>query len=261
VDADTRYLIEAVVKGIDLMGYRFNIKKPQRVGKKLRITSGQAIRVRNYKGNLQLHTSNYLKGRITKKFQGKTYISCEVDGDYFTLELAETIKSLLMFAEDKMYEPVANYLQDTFTQFGECAIEDVSRMIPENVKAWLDDSAVYYIRVEKQLPDLIGRFDPDSSKRPPYGFSNGLIVAEIKDDKPTIKAIYQTKLYTEVFEATYAFLICSKAMIEEMRRFLSTRSYLLSYGGAYRHIYIGNFDVDRDAIVEETWYPENPFKQ
>jgi hypothetical protein len=106
---------------------------------------------------------------------------------------------------------------------------------------------------------LIGRFEPDSSKQLPYGFSKGLIVAEIKDSRPSIKAIFQSKLYAEIFGAPFTFLICSKAMNEEMRRFLSKRSSLLSYGGAYRHVYIGTFDVDRSAFVEENWYPENPF--
>lgn len=162
-------------------------------------------------------------------------------------------------SEDRLYEPVRNCLQKEFVQFGECEFEITEKNITEKAKAWLDDAALFFIRVEKKLPDLIGRFKPDPSKSPPYGFYEGLIIAEVKNVRPTIKGIFQTKLYAEVFDAPYAFLISSKEMMEEMRRFLSKRYLLLSYG-AYRRVYIAKFDVTTQTI-DERWYPECPFKR
>ena len=163
-------------------------------------------------------------------------------------------------SEDQLYKPIKNYLQEEFIQFGECEIEITKKKITEKAKAWLDDAALFFIRVEKKLPDLMGRFKPDPSKSPPYGFYEGLIIAEVKNVRPTAKGIFQTKLYAEVFNALYAFLISSKEMMEEMRRFLSKRYLFLSYG-AYRKVYIAKFDVTTQKIDKNSWYPEYPFKK
>ena len=87
------YRVEAVVEGTYLIAYGFKIKKPKRIGKKLRITSGLEIRVRNVKGKLQLTPSTYLKGRVTKESQGEKYIDCFVDDDCFVIEIAEKKKT------------------------------------------------------------------------------------------------------------------------------------------------------------------------
>ena len=162
--------------------------------------------------------------------------------------------------EKQLYQPIKDYLYEKFSQFGECELEITSNKIPEKVKKWLDDPALYFIRVEKKLPDLIGRFKPDGSKNPPYGFHEGLIITEVKNTEPTLKNITQTKSYAEIFDATFAYLISSKAMIEEVQRFLSKRYMLLSYG-AYRKVYIGKFDVVGGIIDEAAWFPDNPFKK
>lgn len=159
--------------------------------------------------------------------------------------------------EEQLYEPVKNYLQKQFVQFGECELEIIASKISEKVKKWLDDAALFFLRVEKKIPDIMGRFKPDPSKQPPYGFYEGLIIAEVKKEPPTIGDITQSKMYAEVFDAPFAFLISSEAMIEEMRRFLSKRYLLLSYG-AYRKVYICKFNIDKACM--EDWYPENPFK-
>ena len=161
--------------------------------------------------------------------------------------------------EKPLYGLVKDYLQREFSQFGKCELETTSKKITEKAKAWLDDAALFFIRVEKKLPDMIGRFKPDPSKKSPYGFYEGLIIAEVKNKEPSLKDIIQTKVYAEVFDAPFAYLISSKAMIEEMRRFLSKRYSLRSYG-AYRKVYIGKFDISSGSVNEDDWYPEYPFK-
>jgi hypothetical protein len=81
----------------------------------------------------------------------------------------------------------------------------------------------------------------------------------VKNKPPTIKDIVQTKVYAEASSAPYAFLISFKAIIEEIRRFLSKRYLLLSYG-AYRKVYIGRFNISSGLVEDTDWYPENPFK-
>lgn len=86
--------------------------------------------------------------------------------------------------------------------------------------------------------------------------------AEFGDNPPlciAVNLLLSIKLHAEVFDAPYAFLISSKEIIEETRRFLSKRYLLLSYG-AYRKVYIAKFDVATQTIDEKRWYPEYPFK-
>jgi hypothetical protein len=108
--------------------------------------------------------------------------------------------------EEQFYEPIKNYLQKQFAQFGECELEITKTKIPEKVKRWLDDAALFFIRVEKKLPDIMGHFKPDPLKKPPYGFYEGLIIVEVKNKPPTIQDIIQIKVYAEAFNAYYAFL-------------------------------------------------------
>lgn len=167
-------------------------------------------------------------------------------------------KSKKKSGEEILYDPIKEYLYEKFSQFGKCEFEITSKKITEKVKKWLDDPALYFIRVEKKLPDIIGRFKPDRSKKLPYGFHEGLIITEVKDKEPTVKDITQIKSYAEIFDATFAYLISSKVMIEEVQRFLSKRSLLLSYYGAYRKVYIGKYSII-EGIDETAWYPKNPF--
>jgi hypothetical protein len=53
--------------------------------------------------------------------------------------------------EEQLYEPVKNYLQKRFAQFGECELEIAKTKIPEKVKTWLDDVTLFFIRVERKL--------------------------------------------------------------------------------------------------------------
>lgn len=164
----------------------------------------------------------------------------------------------IRMSEEELYDPVKEYFYKKFSQFGKCEFEITSTKIPEKVKKWLDDPALHFIRVEKKLPDIIGRFKPDRSKKLPYGFYEGLIITEVKDKEPTVKDITQIKSYAEIFDATFAYLISSKAMIEEVQRFLSKRPLLLYYYGTSRKVYIGKYTLI-GGIDETAWYPKNPF--
>ena len=167
-----------------------------------------------------------------------------------------------MFAEreEQLYQPVRSYLQKQFAQFGECEFEITTRKIPQKVRRRLDDLAISFIRGEKIFPDIMGYFKPDPSKNPPHGFHEGLIVTEVKAEQPRIQDILQIKLYAEVFDASFAYLISSDEMIEDTRRFLSERRHILSYYAREypRKIYIGWF---RHIGFGCVWYPENPFKR
>jgi len=164
--------------------------------------------------------------------------------------------------ENALYTTSKEALETVFRSLGQCEIEVTATKITEKAKTWLDDAALYFLRVEKQLPDLLGHFSPDAPKQLPYGLYEGVIVAEVKKQQLTVRHLCQTKIYAEVFDAVRAFLISPSKMTEEVRRFLSKRSLMLSYG-AYHKVYIARLNADpatpRDNRLID-WYPENPFK-
>jgi len=162
--------------------------------------------------------------------------------------------------ERVLYEPIRNYLKQMFEQYGSCDLEITAVRITERAKKWLDDSALYFIQIEKQLPDLIGHFKPDIAKKQPYGIYEGVIIVEIKNEEPTLQSTYQTKLYAEVFNAQLAFLISSRSMREELRRFLENRFALTAYFGGNRRIFIGRFAGDKLSVEATDWYQDNPFR-
>jgi hypothetical protein len=66
----------------------------------------------------------------------------------------------------------------------------------------------------KDRPDIIGVVDGQ--------FFKHLLVAEVKENSPTLEDIYQIKRYKEVFEARDAFLITIGPIKEELKRLFWT---------------------------------------
>ena len=96
--------------------------------------------------------------------------------------------------------------------------------------------------MEKIYPDLVG-----------YVKENGilnLIISEVKDKKLKLRDIYQSKMYGELFHAKYTFLISSKPLSEEIRRFLKMNPAILSHSAGYQHITIAQFDKDKNQLLE-----------
>jgi hypothetical protein len=65
-------------------------------------------------------------------------------------------------------------------------------------------------------PDIIGYAERHDGR--------ALFTVEVKQGKPTVKDIYQAKLYKELFGAGIGFLITSAPIPEELKRLIRNRA-------------------------------------
>ncbi len=85
----------------------------------------------------------------------------------------------------ELYESVRSCLEEAFKRFGDCNLEVTADKIPERMKSKLDDYSLYYIRIEKQLPDIMGFFIPTMETKCPYALKlGGLVIIEVKNNPP-----------------------------------------------------------------------------
>ena len=89
-----------------------------------------------------------------------------------------------------------------------------NREISDIVKKEFDDTTLNIIRDERIYPDLVGFVQKNPSKE------KEIIIVEVKDEPITLKMVEQTRFYSEVFNATFAFLISTKGIEENKVRFL-----------------------------------------
>lgn len=145
--------------------------------------------------------------------------------------------------ETELYEPIKIIMQDKFSNLGECYFEITSKKISNAIKSKLDDDALFFMNAERIYPDLTGYVIE--------GRISHFIVAEVKHDKIKLRDIYQTKMYGELFHSKYTYLISSKPLPEEIRRFLRKNPALISYFAGYQKMTIAQFDIEKSTLLEE----------
>lgn len=85
------------------------------------------------------------------------------------------------------------------------------------------------------------------------------LIVEIKRKEIKLEDIYQTKMYKELFEAKYTFLISLESIPEKLKRLCkSNRDILRSAGdNGYRFFALTQFDEKDKEFID--WYEVNPF--
>lgn len=164
--------------------------------------------------------------------------------------------------EWKLYNPIKNALEIKFSDKGKCYFENTSppRRFSDRLRGQLDDDSLFILKVEKQFPDLTGYV----IRKTMAGEIKELIVVEVKEKKPTLEDIYQTKRYAEILKASYGLLISLEKLSVEHRRFLIKRREITQFLQD-KHILIGQFNKSTKSIQidNELYYdsqiPE-PFK-
>lgn len=167
--------------------------------------------------------------------------------------------------EQPLYGDIANDLERLFRPFGSCSIYPTYQRMPREVKQRLEKDALYYIRVEKLVPDLMGYFQPNEGTKIPHRIQSGLIIVEVKSGPPRIRHIYQTKMYSEVFNSQNPFLITDADISVEMMQFLSDHSHILNTSVGYSRVSIGTHHPSKISVGGGMtagyfgWYHDNPF--
>lgn len=148
--------------------------------------------------------------------------------------------------EKELYEPVKYALERAFQSIGKHAVCETAATagFGDQMKAVIPSGSEILFRYMNLRPDIAGIVEP-------AGITTMLTV-EVKLGSPTIKDVYQAKLYKEVFGATLGFLIATGAIPEEMKRLCCLRPTILHSFDHYNFslFAIGQFDPEARRFVD-----------
>jgi hypothetical protein len=163
--------------------------------------------------------------------------------------------------EKELYAPVKSALELLFKPFGVGLIAVTSKRIPDEIKERLDRDSLFYARSVKLIPDIMGYLWPSRKNDPPIFLRPGLIVAEVKRGPLKLWDIYQTRMYSELFDSRIAFLVSDTRIPVELRRFLEEHDYILHSHEGSHPLYIGVLANSRAQVNWNSisWYPIDPF--
>jgi len=143
--------------------------------------------------------------------------------------------------ESDLYVPIKEFLDQHFSKLERNHyFEITAKTISNKIKKEFDLNRLLLLKTERTLPDIMGFVEKNGL--------NELFVFEIKNGKPTIRAIYQLKKYAEVLNAKYACLMCTKEISAELRKCLENELIIQSYNTGHGTISILHFDEETKQI-------------
>ncbi|SRR6266480_2874272 len=153
-------------------------------------------------------------------------------------------------SEAQFYRPAREALLELFKP-KDCYLEiTADRRLGEKIKRVLTDYDLFANQVERFIPDITGYVIRSEHDKP-------IIVAEVKAGPPSLRDIFQTKQYAEIFGAKYAFLLSPEDIHEEIARIVKMKSMILSHSAGYERVFVGRLDVEGTSIVQ--WYMGAPY--
>jgi len=152
-----------------------------------------------------------------------------------------------MSAKEKdLYEPAKDALERAFASFGKRAVSETaaSTGFGEQMKALVPSGSEILFRYMNLRPDIVGFVEP--------ALLPTMFTVEVKLGSPTIRDVYQAKLYKEVFGATLGFLITTKPIPEELKRLFGIRQTILYSFDHYTFslFAIGQFETESGVFVD-----------
>jgi hypothetical protein len=143
--------------------------------------------------------------------------------------------------EERLYEPIRHFLSNIFAHYyiekakkpqfqreptyGKeenpyLEIVGKKRRFSQTLKRQFTTNTLLLIKSEGSFPDIVGYVRKKPSN------SNEIIVAEIKDKPIKLIDIFQARLYQEIFNPSFCFLISSEEIPEERMRFVRDRDFI-----------------------------------
>ncbi len=156
-------------------------------------------------------------------------------------------------AEKDSYEPIRRCLDALFRSVGKTVYSEIG------ASTGFSERAKRAIPPERNIVFAFLRHRPDFLILIGEPYRPNLVTVEIKDDIQKLEDIYQAKLYKEVFDAKYGFLITLRSIREELKRLCTiTPNTLASFVHYLQFFVIGQFDKASGQVTD--WFPENPFE-
>lgn len=158
-------------------------------------------------------------------------------------------------AESDFYQSIKERLEELFRDRGKQPYLEITatKGLSEKLKQKIPQNREIVFVFLKKKPDLFGFVEGQ--------YSSDLITVEVKEKIEKLDDIYQAKLYKEVFDAKYGFLITTKPIPEEIKRLCKNTFNILRSSGddIYRFLAIGQYDKESGRFVD--WFEKNPFEE
>jgi len=156
-------------------------------------------------------------------------------------------------SEANFYQPIKEQLEELFRNRGKQAYLEITatKGLSEKLKQKIPQNREIIFVFLKKKPDLFGFVEGQ--------YSSDLITVEVKEKIGKLDDIYQAKLYKEVFDARYGFLITIEPIPEEIKRLCKNTYSILhsSVDSIYRFFVMVQFDKESGQFVD--WFEKNPF--
>src|SRR5260370_27261942 len=123
--------------------------------------------------------------------------------------------------EAQSHQPIQRRLEELFAaREKRCSLAiTATKGLSEELKAKISPHREIVFAFLKKRPDLFGFVESQ--------YASDLITVEAKERIEKLDDIYQAKLYKEVFDARYGFLITAEPIPEETRRICMTTVNIL----------------------------------
>ena len=161
----------------------------------------------------------------------------------------------MVMAESDLYQPIKIALEELLVSKGMPFYLEVTaeKRLSEKLKGNIPQGREIVFTFLKKRPDLLGFVEGQ--------YSSNFITVEVKEQIKKLDDIYQAKLYKEVFEARYGFLITTEPIPEEIRRLCNSTFSILhsSTDSIYGFLVIGHFDQINGQFIDR--YEKNPFEE
>ncbi len=158
-------------------------------------------------------------------------------------------------AEADFYQPIKKRLEELFAAKKKSSYLEVTaaKGLGEKLKGQISPQREIVFAFLKKRPDLFGFVQGQ--------YASDLITVEVKERIEKLDDIYQAKLYKEVFDARYGFLITSEPIPEEIKRLCRATVNILrsASDSTYRFLAIGQFDRENGQFVD--WFEKDPFQE
>ena len=157
--------------------------------------------------------------------------------------------------EKELYKVIKGSLEiDFISKFNNCYLAITSEgKFPEEILGNVGDyyDIIFSFLKKKNSPDLTGFVKTD--------YRTDFITVEVKNSALTLEDVYQAKRYADLFQARYGFLISTKPIPTIIKR-LCNKIFILNIMGTGGRLRLARFDIDKNKILENSWFPESPFK-
>jgi hypothetical protein len=169
-----------------------------------------------------------------------------------------------MVIEKELYEPVRRHLWNCFQppkfDYAYLAVTSDGNF-PEEILTHVPqyEEIIFAFLKKKNSPDITGFVELVTKTEPKYATFQ-FITVEIKNAVIKLEDIYQAKRYADLFKAKHGFLISTKPIPTTIKRLCEKIPILYIAGTQYDKLRLAQFDVEKNKIIEESWFPKSPFK-